>query len=48
MPYMDDSMLDLFGEDTVAEDINAAIGNEPQSVALIERIDQIHLSGCCQ
>jgi len=48
MPFMDESMIDLFGEDTVQENIVNALTAEPETWSLIDRIDQAHTSGCCQ
>jgi len=48
MPFMDDSMIDLFGEDAVQENIVNALVAAPEFGALIDRIDLAHASGCCQ
>jgi hypothetical protein len=49
MPYMDDDMLDLFGEDAVGGELsNDLIQPLMESQALIERVDQAHHSGRCQ
>lgn len=45
---MDESMIDLFGEDAVQDNIVNALVAAPEAAALIDRIDLAHTSGCCQ
>ena len=46
MPFMDDPMLDLFGEENVGDDLVSAIPREAESPALILHVDQQHNSAC--
>lgn len=48
MPFMDDAMLDLFGEDAVGDGLGALQPHEPESRSVIRRLDQLHRCGCCQ
>lgn len=48
MPFMDESMIDLFGEDAVQDNIVNALVAAAESGALIDRIDLAHASGCRQ
>ncbi|GAB7338934.1 hypothetical protein MBLNU457_5612t1 [Dothideomycetes sp. NU457] len=48
MPFMDESMIDLFGEDAVQDNIVNALVAAPETGALIDRIDLAHASGCSQ
>ncbi|KAG8625733.1 hypothetical protein KVT40_006134 [Elsinoe batatas] len=48
MPYMDDAMLDLFGEDAVNDGLAALQVQDPESAAVLQRLDQLQTSGCCQ
>lgn len=48
MPFMDETMLDLFGEEAVSDDLQAALAPVIESRALIERVDKSHSLGCCQ
>ncbi|PNS19940.1 peptidyl-tRNA hydrolase [Sphaceloma murrayae] len=48
MPFMDDAMLDLFGEDAVGEGLATLHTQEPESASTLLRLDQQRRSGCCQ
>ena len=48
MPFMDGDMLDLFGEEAVGEDLDTTLVPLGESRALIQRVEQSHILGCCQ